>query len=158
MKKWTSSSIVAVAVAFAGATIAFAGGDQCAEQHTQASYEQMAKKYAAKGYLGIETEKVAEGRYAVSKVAAGSPAEKAGFQKGDVLIALNGARFGDANKDAVMKAKATLAPGKAATYTVARAGAERQLTATLSAVPREILAQWVGEHVIEHTGDQLAAN
>lgn len=158
MRKWTGISIVAVAVVFAGTSAAFAGGEKCAEQHTQASYEQMAKKYAAKGYLGIETEKVGEGRYAVSAIAAGSPAEKAGFQKGDVLVALNGARFGDANKDAVMKAKSALGPGKAATYTVSRAGAEKQLTATLSEVPREVLAKWVGEHVIDHTGDQVAAN
>ena len=155
MKKWTA---VAVAVLFAGASAALAGGEKCAEQHTQASYEEMARKYAKKGYLGIETEKVGEGKYAVSKVASGSPAEKAGFQKGDVLVALNGARFGDANKEAVMKAKSALGPGKAATYTVSRAGSEKQITATLSEVPREVLAQWVGEHVIEHTGYQVAAN
>jgi S1-C subfamily serine protease len=153
--KWTGIA-VAAAVLFAGA--AFAGGEKCAEQHTQASYEEMAKKYAKKGYLGIETEKVGEGKYAVTKVAAGSPAEKAGFQKGDVLVALNGARFGDANKDAVMKAKSALGPGKAATYTVSRAGSEKQLAVTLSEVPREVLAQWVGEHVIDHTGYQVAAN
>lgn len=153
--KWIA---LAVAVVFVGATAAFAGGEKCAEQHTQASYEEMAKKYAAKGYLGIETDKNATGAYAVSKVVAGSPAERAGFQKGDVLVALNGARFGEENKEAVMKAKASLGPGKTATYTVARAGAEKQLTATLSEVPREILAQWVGEHVIDHTGYQVAAN
>lgn len=154
MKKWTA---VAAIVVLAGASAALAGGAKCAEQHTQASYEEMAKKYAAKGYLGIETEKVAEGRYAVTKIAAGSPAEKAGFQKGDILVGLNGARFGDANQEAVKKAKSALGPGKSATYTVARAGGEKQLTATLSEVPREVLAQWVGEHVLEHTGEQLAA-
>jgi S1-C subfamily serine protease len=151
---------LAVAVLFVatiGTGVALAGGEKCAEQHTQASYEEMAKKYAKKGYLGIETEKVGEGRYAVTTIAAGSPAEKAGFQKGDVLLALNGARFGEDNKEAVMKAKSALGPGKAATYTVSRAGAEKQLTATLSEVPREVLAKWVGEHVIDHTGDQVAA-
>ena len=115
------------------------------------------RSYAKKGYLGIETEKIGEGRYAVSSIVAGSPAEKAGFQKGDVLVALNGARFGEENKEAVMKAKSALGPGKAATYTVSRAGAEKQLSATLSEVPREVLAKWVGEHVIDHTGDQVAA-
>jgi S1-C subfamily serine protease len=151
---------LAVAVLFVGALtsgVAFAGGAKCAEQHTQASYEEMAKKYAKKGYLGIETEQVGDGRYAVTTIAPGSPAEKAGFQKGDVLVALNGARFGEDNKEAVMKAKSALGPGKAATYTVSRAGAEKQLTATLSEVPRQVLAQWVGEHVIDHTGDQVAA-
>jgi S1-C subfamily serine protease len=156
--KWTVFTAVAVALLFVGATAALAGGAKCAEQHTQASYEEMAQKYAKKGYLGIETEKNADGAYAVSSIAPGSPAEKAGFQKGDVLVALNGARFGEENKEAVMKAKAALAPGKAATYTVSRAGAEKSLTATLAEVPREVLAKWVGEHVLDHTGYQVAAN
>lgn len=154
MKKWTA---VAALLVLVGASAALAGGQKCAEQHTQASYEEMAKKFASKGYLGIETEKAGDGRYEVTKIAAGSPAEKAGFQKGDVLVALNGARFGDANQEAVKKAKSALAPGKSATYTVARNGAEKQLTATLSEVPREILAQWIGEHVLDHTGYQVAA-
>jgi S1-C subfamily serine protease len=155
---------IAVAAAFAaswllaGTGIAFAGGEKCATQHTQASYDEMAKKLAAHGYLGIETEKNAAGQYAVSKVAAGSPAEKAGFQKGDVLVALNGARFGEDNKEAVKKAKSALGPGKAATYTVTRGGGEKQLTATLSEVPPQVLAQWVGEHVVSHGNDQVASN
>ncbi len=155
LKKWTA---VAAALLLAPAGLAFAGGAECAEKHTQASYDEMAKKYAKHGYLGIETEKNAAGAYAISKIAPGSPAEKAGFQKGDVLVALNGARFGDDNKEAVKKAKSALGPGKAATYTVQRAGSEKQLTATLSEVPREVLAQWVGEHVVGHTSVQVATN
>lgn len=153
--KWTA---IAAAVVLAGATAAWAGGEKCAEQHTQASYEQMAKKWAAKGYLGIETEKNAQGAYAVKKIEPGSPAERAGFRPGDVLVALNGARFGADNKEAVAKAKASLGPGKTATYTVARAGKEQTLTPTLSEVPREVLAQWVGEHVIDHTTTVVAQN
>lgn len=156
-RRWTAVA-VAVALIFAGSGIAFAGGEHCSEKHTQASYDEMAKKYASHGYLGIETEKNAAGAYAVSKVAPGSPAEKAGFQKGDVLVALNGARFGEDNKEAVKKAKSALGPGKAATYTVTRGGSEKQLTATLSEVPREVLAQWVGEHVVSHSSVQVASN
>jgi C-terminal processing protease CtpA/Prc len=156
-RKWTAVA-AAVTLLFAGAGLALAGGAECAEKHTQASYDEMAKKYAKHGYLGIETEKNAAGAYAISKIAPGSPAEKAGFQKGDVLVALNGARFGDDNKEAVKKAKSALGPGKAATYTVTRGGSEKQLTATLSEVPREVLAQWVGEHVVGHTSVQVATN
>ena len=153
------SKLIAVAalVLLAGTTAAFAGGKECAEKHTQASYAEMQKKYAAHGWLGIETESVGEGRYAVSSVALGSPAEKAGFQKGDVLVALNGARFGEANKEAVKKEKMSLAPGKNATYTIERGGAERQLTATLAEVPKEVLAKWVDEHKALHK-DQVAIN
>ena len=153
------SKLIAVAAIFAvaGTTAAFAGGEACKEKHTQASYAELEKKYAEHGWLGVETERVADGRYAVTSIALGSPAEKAGFQKGDVMVALNGARFGDANKEAVKKEKMSLAPGKAATYTVERSGSEKQLTATLTQVPKEVLAQWVDEHKAMHK-DQVAVN
>ena len=157
MKK---SITVAALVLFAGtigATAAFAGGEACKEKHTQASYAEMEKKYAEHGWLGVETERVADGRYAVTSIALGSPAEKAGFQKGDVMVALNGARFGEANKEAVKKEKMSLAPGKSATYTVDRAGSEKQLTATLTQVPKEVLAKWIDEHKAAHK-DQVAVN
>ena len=155
--KYTAVAVLVLFAGGIGATAAFAGGKECAEKHTQASYAEMQKKYAEHGWLGIETEKVTDGRYAVTTVALGSPAEKAGFQKGDVLVALNGARFGEENKEAVKKAKMSLAPGKNATYTIDRKGAERQLTATLAEVPQEVLAKWVDEHKSLHK-DQVAIN
>ena len=141
-----------------GASLAFAGGAKCAEQHSQADYSKMAEKMAAKGWLGIETEASAAGGYAVSAVATGSPAERAGFRVGDELVALNGVRLGQDNHEALAKVKASLAPGKEVTYTIRRAGAERAVTAKLGTVPREVLASWVGEHVLGHTSLQLAAN
>lgn len=148
---------VAVAVVLGGATLAVAGGSgKCAEAHNQADYQKMAEKMAAKGYLGLETEKAANG-YAVKSIAKGSPAEKAGFQVGDVLVALNGVKLSEDNKDAIYKVKSTLGPGKSVNYTIARAGAERQLNATLAEVPREVLAEWLGEHVLDHTTVAVAA-
>lgn len=145
-----SAAVAAAVVLLAGSTTATAGGDKCAAQHTQADYQKMADKLAKKGWLGIETEKTAAG-YAVSSVAAGSPAERAGFRVGDVLLGLNGVRFGDENKEAIAKVKSTLAPGSAVAYTIQRAGSERTVHATLGEVPREVLAQWLGEHVLDHT-------
>ncbi len=151
---------VAVAVVLlGGVSLAVAGGSgKCAEQHTQASYQKMAEKMAAKGWLGIETEKTAAGGYAVTSIAKGSPAERAGFQVGDVLVALNGVRLSEENKDAVYKVKSTLGPGKAVAYTISRRGAEQQLSATLAEVPREVLAEWLGTHVLDHTTVAVAAN
>ena len=107
-----SAAVAAAVVLLAGSTTATAGGDKCAAQHTQADYQKMADKLAKKGWLGIETEKTAAG-YAVSSVAPGSPAERAGFRVGDVLLGLNGVSFGDENKEAIAKVKSTLAPGSA---------------------------------------------
>jgi C-terminal processing protease CtpA/Prc len=158
MKKSTAAAALVLLAGSFGASAAFAGGAACAEKHTQASYAEMEKKYAAHGWLGVETERVSDGRYAVTSVALGSPAEKAGFQKGDVMVALNGARFGDANKEKVKAAKAGLAPGKAATYTIERSGSEKQLTATLTDVPKEVIAKWIDEHKATHEKDTVASN
>src|SRR5687767_12167150 len=113
--------LIAVAVVVLGGTAAMAGGERC---------QQAAAHLAARGWLGIETEKDAGGAYHVSSVAPGSPADQAGFAVGDVLVALNGVPLRADNQDAVKKAKQELGVGKAATYTVARNGAERRLTAT----------------------------
>jgi S1-C subfamily serine protease len=143
---------LAVAVALAlGGSAAWAGGDKCSAQHTQADYQKMAEKMAAKGWLGLDTEKNAGGGYVVRSVASGSPAEKSGFRAGDVLVALNGVRLGEDNKEALAKVKSNLGPGKEVNYTIQRSGAERTVTATLAPVPHDVLAQWVGEHVLEHT-------
>lgn len=118
-----------------------------------------AAKIAGHGWLGIKTEKSAGGAWSVKSVAPGSPAEKAGFQTGDVLLALNGVRFGEENKEAVMQVKKSLSVGKQATYTVKRGGAERTLQATLAEVPREVLAQQIGEHVLDaHMSVAVAQN
>ena len=152
-----SASVAAVALLFGG-TAAYAGGEACRAAHTQADYQKMAEKMAAKGWLGIDTEKTASGAYAVKAVVAGSPAERAGFQKGDVLVALNGVQLGDeSQKDALYKVKSELGPGKTATYTVARYGSEKAITATYGEVPRDVLAAWRGEHVLEHTSVAVAS-
>jgi S1-C subfamily serine protease len=149
---------VAAAVVLGGGSLALAGGSKCTEQHASADYQKMAEKMAAKGWLGIDTEKNASGGYTVSAITKGSPAEKAGFQVGDVLVALNGVKLSDDNKDAIYKVKSTLGPGKAVNYTVARAGSEKQINATLAEVPREVLAEWLGEHVLDHTTVAVAAS
>ncbi len=154
-----NSIATAVAVVLLAASAAFAGGDKCTAAHTQADYQKMAEKMAAKGYLGIETEKSASGGYAVTSIASGSPAEKACFQIGDVLVAINGVRLGDEkNKEAIAKVKSNLGPGKQVTYTIQRGGSDRPVTATLGNVPQEVLAQWMGEHVLDHTTVAVAAN
>lgn len=116
-------SLLALALTLALSAAAFAGGESC----DKAAHN--AKAAAAHGWLGIETDKA----HTVVAVAAGSPAEKAGFQKGDVVLALNGVPLSDAAK--VKEAKAHCNVGKAVTYTIQRGGARQTLTATLAAAP-----------------------
>jgi S1-C subfamily serine protease len=134
---------LALALLLSLSSMAAAGGEQC-EQHAKA--KNAAHEKAKHGWLGLDVEKNAAGAYVVTGIAANSPAEKAGFQKGDVLVAFNGIALTDANKEAVKKAKTQNAVGKRVTYTVSRAGAERQIAATLAEVPAEVLAKWEKEY------------
>ena len=118
----------------------------------------MAEKLANAGWLGIETDKSDTGVVTVKAVTAGSPAQAAGFQAGDVLVAINGVEISDANKEALKAAKKSLVAGGEGSYTVLRQGAKKNLTAKLAAPPRTVLAQWIGEHMLEgHVGTQVAA-
>lgn len=142
MKRKTS--LLALALTLALAPMAFAGGEKCAHQ-TAAAHKEKAAQLAAKGWLGLKTEKDASGAYRVASIAPGSPAAQAGFQTGDVLVAMNGIALTDANKDSLKKAKANLGVGKQISYTVRRAGAEQTVAATLAPVPDAVLAEWVKE-------------
>ncbi|HEX6900705.1 MAG TPA: PDZ domain-containing protein [Thermoanaerobaculia bacterium] len=150
MKRKTS--LLALALTLALTPMAFAGGENCAHK-TAAAHKEKAAKLAAKGWLGLKTEKDASGAYRVASVKPGSPAAEAGFRAGDVLVAMNGVALTDANKDTLKKAKANLGVGKQVSYTVRRAGAERTLSATLAPVPDEVLAEWMKE---EEASTQVA--
>ena len=137
--------LLALALTLALAPAAFAGGAKCAHDAKAAAHNNKKAELAAKGWLGLKTEKDASGAYRVSSVTPGSPAAQAGFRSGDVLVAYNGVALTDANKDAVKKAKAGCAVGTKVAYTVRRGNAEQTLTATLAPVPDEVLAEWMKE-------------
>lgn len=139
-------STLALALMLSMATLASAGGEKCAKDAKAAHAAKAAIAEKAKhGWIGLEVDKSASG-YVVTEVAAGSPAAQAGFQKGDVLVAFNGIALNDANKDALKKAKAGITVGSRVTYTVSRAGAQRQIAATMTEVPKEVLARWEKEY------------
>lgn len=150
-------AFLALALTIALSSAALAGGNgECADKTASKA---RAAKLAEKGYLGIETSKdEATGAWRVTTVAAGSPAEAAGFRAGDVLVSMNGIALRAENKEQIKKAKSALGVGKAVTYTVARNGAQQTLTATLSPVPEQVLAKWVAEEeAAEKQATQMAA-
>jgi S1-C subfamily serine protease len=146
MSRMVSTLVLALILSMV--TLASAGGEKCAkeakEHSAHAAHDAVAEK-AKHGWLGLDLDKSASG-YVVTGVSADSPAAEAGFQKGDVLVAFNGIALADANKDALKKAKAGLTVGSRVTYTVSRAGAQRQVTAKLAEVPPQVLAQWEKEY------------
>lgn len=149
---------LALLVGFAAASFAGDGHEKC-DKSAQDCLDAMSAKLATKGWLGIDTEKNDHGAYVVTAVTADSPAERAGFRSGDVLLAVDGVDLYSEDKAELKKVKSGFAPGAELAYTVKRSGGKQKLTATLDKVPETVLAQWIGEHMIDHHAyAQVAAN
>jgi len=120
----------------------------------------MATDIRAHGYVGIETDKdEATGTITVKRVVPGSPAEAAGLQADDILLAMNGVKFGDEKSEAaLMAAKKSMKVGSQLTYLVRRGGYDKKVSVTLGPVPDEVLAQRVGYHMLEHVNMDVAKN
>ena len=98
------------------------------------------------------------GHWVVDKVYQGSPAEKAGFQKGDVLLAVNGVKYSKDNKRQLKETYAKFEPGTKTTYWVKRQGEKVELEATLGSVPKDLQKQWIAEHMQQHHPDYQMAS
>ena len=110
----------------------------------------MKTKLAEKPWLGVEYDKSEHGQLVVKKVYADSPAEQAGFQKGDILLTMQGVEYSKANKKAIKDVYANIQPGSEVEYVVKRQGAKVGLDATLSHVPVKLQKKWIAEHMKEH--------
>jgi C-terminal processing protease CtpA/Prc len=156
MKAWATICVVVLVVAVAMPVMA--GDKHACTASTDDCLKKMQTKMQAKGWLGVETEETDSGHWAVNKVYLDSPAAQAGFQAGDVLIALNGVEMSKQNKEAYKEAASELGPGSKVTYTIKREGGKKQFEVQLGSVPRELMAQWVGEHMLAyHTQVRVAS-
>lgn len=115
------------------------GGEDCLKA--------MKAKYAEKAWLGINYETDESGHWVVEKVYDGSPAKEAGFQKGDILLAIDGVKYSQDNKKELKAVYAKLEPGSKTTYVVKRQGEKVKLEATLGSVPDDLQKQWIAEHM-----------
>lgn len=124
---------------------------------TQDCLDMMAAKLKNRGWVGIEMDQDEKsGVLTVVRVVPESPAEKAGFQKGDVLKALNGIPMDEKNEEKMKSNSEKMVPGAKVTYTVDRAGKDASLEVELGKLPEEVLAQWVGGHMVEHAKVEIA--
>ena len=137
---------------------ALAGGDHKCTYETQECLDMMASSMKKTGYVGLDLAENDEGGWAVTEVLPDSPAKAAGFRTGDVLIAMKRIQLGEENKDALKAEKEKLSPGTQVTYTVNRNGKTLDLTATLAPVPADVLARFVGQHLLEHATTEVAQN
>lgn len=149
--RWKVCSLFVLAAAVATSAVA---GEKCTEA-TQTCLNHFAAEQGTKGWLGIEKEKTADGMVKVTKVVAGSPAEKAGFKAGDLLVSINGMKLGSDELKAAYKNYSQA--GSSVKYTVVRDGKNQELQATLVKMPEENFAQMLGSHMLEHATLQSAA-
>ena len=152
MKKLIATLLMALVVALPAAA-----GEKC-DGAGEDCLAKMKAKYAEKAWLGIEYDKAEEGRWAVKKVHANSPADEAGFEAGDVLLSMQGVDYTKENKKAIKEVYAMVKPGTEVEYVVKRQGAKVELDATLAHVPKDLQKKWVAEHMKKYHPDvQVAA-
>jgi len=151
-RHWTAF-VVAAGLALPAA--AGEKGHKC-EASTQACLNKMAVKLAGRGWVGIHKDKTHH-EVTIKEVVAGSPAEQAGLKSGDVLVAQNGIAYTKANKAKLKAAYKSFTPGATVNYTVRRGGQQLEVPVTLGEVPRDVLAQWVGNHMLEHADTKMAS-
>jgi C-terminal processing protease CtpA/Prc len=139
------SALIAGALALAITVPAFAGEGHNCTAGTQECLDQMAAKMAKKGYMGLEFDKTDDGQYAVKKVLDGAPAATAGFKPGDVILVVNGAKWSD--EDAMKKLDWSV--GSQMAVKIQRKSEKKVLNVTLSKMPDEVIARYVGAHLLE---------
>jgi len=153
----TLNRIGLAALVLALAVPVFAGHGEKCSYSTQECLDHMAAKMKTSGWVGVELEfNESTGIPTVTKVVPGSPAEAAGIAPGDVFVALNGVKFGKDNEESLMKAKKDWKPGQSVNYTISRNGLDRNVEVTLAPMPADIMAAWVGKHMLEHANMQVA--
>ena len=117
------------------------------------------QKYKDHGWVGIELDKNKDGSLTVLEVIDDSPAQSAGLESGDVLLAMNGVKFADPNKDKLKAAKKGMKVGSKIEYTVSRHGKTKDVAITLAPIPTEVMYAWVGQHMMDgHSTIEIASN
>lgn len=136
-----------VLVFLASVVPAFAAENRCTEPDIQTCLNDMAAK-RTQGWLGLDFDRTDPNSIKVQAVTPYSPASKAGFRPGDVLITLNGASFQD--DVALAQARGDWHPGQVVTFMVQRPGYRKQLQVTLGRYNDHTFATMVGMHMLEY--------
>jgi len=138
---------------------AFAGhdGEKCTHP-TQECLDYMATNLRNTGWIGVELDiNEDSGARVVKKVVPGSPAEAAGIQPGDILVSLNGTKLAKGNEEAIMQTKKDMKPGQTVTYVVSSNGMDKKVVLVLAPMPADVMAAYIGQHMLEHANMQVAA-
>ena len=157
MKK-TIAILAILAVVALTAPVLAGEGHNCTAG-TQECLDKMAAKLASKGWVGIELDKTDEGELVITKVVKHSPAQEAGLQKGVILLAMNGLSLTDEseeNQKKLEKSWKSFKPGNEVAYKIDRDGKKTKANITLGHMPEELVASYVGRHMLEHSTTAVA--
>lgn len=119
----------------------------------------MKEQFKERGWVGINMDYDKEqGVTVISNVVSNSPAQRAGFEVGDVLVGLNDVDYTEENEKLLKAEYATFKPGKTAIFKVERDGEKIDIKVELEQIPQAIMAQWVGQHILDyHEGEAEVA-
>jgi len=132
-------------------------GEKC-PYSTQECLDYMANKMKDSGWVGVELDNEGmEAGWTVTRVIEGSPAEAAGIRVGDILVAINGIELNKDNKDKLAEAREAWKPGSDVTWTMTRGTSPRDLQITLERMPADVLARFIGQHMLEHAEMEVAS-
>jgi len=117
----------------------------------------MKQEFAQRGWIGINMEPNEEaGGVVLTWISPDSPAEAAGLKEGDLLRSLNGVPYDEANEEKLKQEYKSFRPGKTATFGIERNGEAMEIAVELEPMPDEILAKWIGEHVLHAHGEEYS--
>jgi len=150
--------VLTVVMMMVMAAPAMAGETGKCSASTQDCLNHMAKSLKNRGWVGIEMDdRGGTGMMIITKVIDGSPAQKAGFEVGDALVAVKGVAFSDENEKQLKDIQYLMTPGADFTYTVSRKGSKVDLDVELGELPDNVKAQWVGSHMMDHAEIEMAS-
>jgi predicted metalloprotease with PDZ domain len=130
--------------------------DECAAELSQ-RVRGMVSLILDRGWIGVELDEARPPM--LTRVVAGGPAERAGVEVGDRWVGVAGFEFADHDKGEVMeRLKEVIQPDHTFAIFLLRDDRRIELEITPVAVPRAILAQWIGGHLVEkYAADLLPA-
>ncbi len=156
MKKVANLFLIAI-VMCAVALPAFAGEGYKCNADAQTCINKIAETANNRGWLGVELDENEHG-LVITKVVSDSPAAKAYLRSGERLVALNGVQYG-ADEAAMKEVYKEVKPGKVVTYTIAsKEGKERSVKVTLGHMPEEVVAKWLGHHMLTQHAEVAHVN
>jgi predicted metalloprotease with PDZ domain len=138
---------------------AMAGGEKKCTHTTQECLDYMATQMKDSGWVGVELDGSGEtyGPMTVTKVVEGGPAEAAGIQVGDKIVAIAGIQLAEGNQEKLSEARKQRKPGDEVTWSIERADQALEVAIQLGSMPADILARYIGQHMLDHATTEVAA-